>query len=237
MDKKLTQGLLAGMTLGAVLILAFLGVACLAGDGDAGGGEAATAVPAPPSGAKDVEMTADGEAKAEQPAEPEVVINGHVLSAQQLRDFAERYGVEPAPGDYWYDSMSGLYGAIGRSAAGFMLPGHDFGPLPADASRGDTGVFVNGRMIPQDEHMVLNLIWRTYVQPARYWLDAWGNVGYEGVEIPLGNLFVQIQSRIQAGGGGGDNIWSSRYGAGNYTPDNSAGYVSVPGHGPIGYGN
>lgn len=236
MNKKLIPVLVVGMTLGVVLILALLGVACLAGDGDAGEDYTAATAP-PPPGAKDVEKAGDGEADPPQPARPEVIINGQALSASQLREFAAQYGVEPAPGDYWYDSTSGLYGAVGQSAAGFMLPGHDFGPLPADASRGDTGVFVNGRMIPQDEHMVLNLIWGVYVEPARYWLDAWGNVGYEGVEIPLGNLFVQIQSRIAVGGGGGDNIWSSRYGGGNYTPDNSAGYVSVPGHGPIGYGN
>ena len=237
MDKRPVPCLFLGAALGAVLMLALPGVACHAGDGNAGTSEAASAAPAPPAAENDVEKADVGEAEPLQPAGPAVVINGRALSTAQLRDLAEQYGVEPVPGDYWYDSMSGLYGAAGRSAAGFMLPGHDFGPLAVDASRGDTGVFVNGRMIPQDEHMVLNLIWGVYVQPARYWLDAWGNVGYEGVEIPLGNLFVQIQSRIQVGGEGGDNIWSSRYGAGNYTPDNSAGYVSVPGHGPIGYGN
>ena len=41
----------------------------------------------------------------------------------------------------------------------------------------------------------------------------------------------------QSGGmGGGDNIWSSRFGAGNSDSGGQRGYVSVPGHGPIGYG-
>jgi hypothetical protein len=125
------------------------------------------------------------------------------------------------------------------SPAGFMLPGHDFAPLMADASGGNTGVFVNDRNVPQDELIVMNLIWQTYVQPGRYWLDVFGNVGYEGSPYPTGNLLVQLQA-ISAGGGvgsGGDNIWRSRLGAGNSNADNSAGYVSVPGYGPIGYGN
>jgi hypothetical protein len=237
MDKKLILG----------LVLAILGFVTLAGGGSPSGNDVVSAVPTedvktttvlpPEDGSELSAKESDGEAGPAQTTGREVVINGRALKPSLLREFAELYGVEPAPGDYWYDSRSGLYGAVGQAAAGFMLPGHDFGPVSADASRGDTGVIVNGRIIPQDEHMVLNLIWGEYVQPTRYWLDAWGNVGYEGMDVPIGNLFVQIQTRIQVGGGAGDNIWSSRYGGGNYTPDNSAGYVSVPGHGPIGYGN
>jgi hypothetical protein len=253
-DKKLVVGLVLGIVLGAMLILAILGVSGLIRNGDAGDGGVATTAPRQISttdteraeAAYEPLQEETGAAPAPQvendpapqlAAERDVIINGRALTASQLRELASQYGVKPVPGDYWYDAKSGLYGAVGEAAAGFMLPGHDFGPLPAHASRGDTGVVVNGRIIPQDEHMVLNWIWGTYVQPTRYWLDAWGNVGYEGMELPIGNLFVQIQSRIQAGGGGGDNIWNTRFTAGNYTPDNSAGYVSVPGHGPIGYGN
>jgi hypothetical protein len=185
---------------------------------------------------------AEADPGLEQPsaaAEPReaIVINGRPLSDAQLGEFAQIYGVRPVPGDYWYDARSGMYGLAGGPPEGFMLPGHDYGPLSADASSGNTGVYVNGRNIPAEELTVLNVIWGTYVQPARYWLDAMGNVGYEGSEMPVGNLLLQIQARIQEGGSGGDNIWSSRLGAGNSNADNSAGYVSVPGHGPIGYGN
>jgi len=41
---------------------------------------------------------------------------------------------------------------------------------------------------------------------------------------------------LRGGGGGGDNTWSTRFSAGNYDNDNSRGYVSVPGYGPVGYG-
>ena len=74
--------------------------------------------------------------------------------------------------------------------------------------------------------------------PGRYWVDAQLNWGYEGVPYPAGNL-LQLAAARGAGGGrgrgsGGDNTWSGLVGAGNSTDDNSAGYVSIPGVGPIG---
>jgi hypothetical protein len=234
MNMKVILAVVLGVVLGAVLVLAVIGLYSLRGDGDQlaqveaafadEGLPAPEAAPAKPAGT---------------PAASRVAINGRALTAGQIQEMLETYGVKPAPGSYWYDARSGMYGVIGMAPAGFMLPGHDFGPLPADASRGNSGVFINGRNIPQEEHLLLNLIWNTYIQPGAYWLDAYGNVGYEGSDYPIANLLVQLQAISQAGGGsvGGDNIWSSRYSAGNYTADNSAGYVSVPGYGPVGYGN
>jgi hypothetical protein len=169
-------------------------------------------------------------------AEAKVVINRRVLTARQIRDLEAQYRVRPEPGDYWYDARSGQYGIVGMPAAGFMLPGHDFGALAADASGGQTNVFVNGRNLPQAEVMILSALWGAYVQPGRYWLDGAGNVGYEGVPIPTGNLYALAQARGAIGGGGGDNFWNSRFSAGNYNADNTQGYVSVPGYGPVGYG-
>jgi len=167
-----------------------------------------------------------------------VMINGRALDAQQIQEIHSVYGVEPIPGKYWYDPMSGLYGIAGQPSAGFMYPGHDYGPLSATASGGGTGVFVNGRQLPAQEVMVFSAIWGTYIQPARYWLDGMGNVGYEGMPVPVGNLYAQAARTGEAGGsgGGGDNFWNTRFSAGNYNSDNTSGYVSVPGYGPVGYG-
>ena len=166
-----------------------------------------------------------------------VVINGRGLDAQQIREIRTMYGVEPVPGRYWYDPMSGLFGLRGQPSAGFMFPGHDYGPLSPDASGGRSGVFVNGRRLPAQEVMVFAAIWGTHIQPARYWLDGMGNVGYQGVPMPIGNLYSQAARTGGAGGGGGgDNFWNTRFSAGNYNADNTSGYVSVPGHGPVGYG-
>ena len=180
--------------------------------------------------------------EAKDDSEPEttitsaVRINGRALSAEQVKALSETYGQTPVPGDYWYDALSGLYGVRGYQAFGFMLPGHDFGPLEEAASVGDSGVFVNGRHIPQMEWMIWSQLLGYPIQWGRYWLDAQGNAGYEGNPVPVENLYLAAQRNAVAAGEGGDNFWTSRFSAGNSDQGNTRGYVSVPGHGPVGYG-
>jgi hypothetical protein len=169
--------------------------------------------------------------------EPPVVFNGVALSKEQLNEFAKTYGQKPGPGNYWYDKRCGLYGIEGQPAQGFMYPGHEFGDLVKNASNGNSGVLFNGREITQFEWMMLSQLLGTPVLPGTYWLDAQGNAGIQGNAFPLVNLFMATQQNAgRSGGAGGDNFWSSRYSAGNYTEDGSAGYVSVPGYGPVSYG-
>lgn len=62
-------------------------------------------------------------------------------------------------------------------------------------------------------------------------------VDADSVVIPAGNLRQLAAARSGGGGrggGGGDNTWSGLVGAGNPNDDNSVGYVSIPGVGPIG---
>ncbi|MFC2101165.1 hypothetical protein ACFLRZ_04975 [Bacteroidota bacterium] len=166
-----------------------------------------------------------------------IKINSINLSEEQIREIENTYGIRPLPGNYWYDSRSGLYGVVGYPAYGFMYAGHDFGTIDQYASAGNTGVIINGRELPQSEWAVWSYILNYWIQPGAYWMDEQGNAGYEGVDVPMVNLFVAAQQNSYNGqGGSGDNFWSSRYGAGNYDSGNQRGYVSVPGHGPVGYG-
>lgn len=165
-----------------------------------------------------------------------VYFNGRQLTEGDLAGITNTYGVTVDPGNYWYDSVSGLYGNIGEGSAGFMLPGHTFaGLLAANASGGNSGVYFNGRELTATEIAIVESIIQTQAIPGRYFFDVYGNVGVEGTGIPLVNLYT-------AGGtsGGGDNFWTSRFSAGNYYTDASGapsqGYVSVPGYGPVGYG-
>jgi hypothetical protein len=233
MRSKLITGIVIGACLGAAVVLSILGVASLmdGGSSSSPGEVAAARAPGEAVGVAPVQAGAGSRA-----AEAKVAINGRALTARQVRELEEQYGVRPEPGNYWYDARSGLYGIVGMPAAGFMLPGHDFGALAAHASGGQTNVFVNGRNLPQPEVMILSALWGTYIQPSHYWLDGAGNVGYEGIPIPVGNLYALAQARGAIGGGGGDNFWNSRFSAGNYNADNTQGYVSVPGYGPVGYG-
>lgn len=167
----------------------------------------------------------------------EIIINNAAISAAQIGEMKLRYGIEPKPGNYWYDPVSGLYGVAGYASYGFMYPGHNFGNPSRDASAGNTGVIINGRELPQLEWAVWSYILGYYIQPGNYWLDSQGNAGYEGNNIPVVNLFAAARQNAYSGqGSSGDNFWSSRFGAGNSNADNSQGYVSVPGYGPVGYG-
>lgn len=167
----------------------------------------------------------------------QVTINGIVLSKKKIAELEKIYNVKPLPGKYWYDARSGLYGVQGFPAYGFMLAGHDYGKLEMKASNGNTGVFVNGRELPEPEWAVWSQLLGYIIQPDKYWLDANGNAGYEGNPVPTENLYMAAQRNAYRGSvKGGDNFWSTRFGAGNYDSGNQRGYVSVPGHGPLGYG-
>lgn len=166
-----------------------------------------------------------------------VVINGRSLQAREIEALAAQYGVQPQPGKYWYDAVSGLYGVVGYDAYGFMLPGHDFGPLDPYASGGELPISINGRYLSRQEYTTWSHLVGAWIQPGAYWLDASGNAGVAGNPWPQINLFqAAMQNRYRGQGASGDNFWSTRFSAGNANADNSQGYVSVPGHGPIGYG-
>jgi hypothetical protein len=116
----------------------------------------------------------------------QVVINGVKLDQRQLAEFQQRYGQGPRPGRYWYDTKSGLFGSEGGPALGWIHPGHSFGTLSPDASRGSSGVFVNDRQLDASDCAALATIFGGVVVPGRYWLDGMGNYGYEGYQIPAG---------------------------------------------------
>ena len=165
-----------------------------------------------------------------------VYINGRELTEGQMKEIARLYGKAPIAGKYWYDSRSGLFGVIGGPSVGSIAAGQSFGALSANASNGNTCVYVNGRILAQNELIFLSQLVGSEIQCGKYWLDANGNAGIEGLDTPLVNLYVAAKSQGGTGGGNGDKFWSTGYSAGNSNSDNSQGYVSVPGYGPVGYG-
>lgn len=128
------------------------------------------------------------------------VVNDEVLPEGTVRALERQYGMRIENGEYWYDRISGAWGLRGGPAAGFILPGLTLGgPLRADASSGNTGVFVNGRELHALDVLALQRI-VPVVLPGRYWVDAQGNGGYEGGP-PLFNLFALAHSARGAQGG------------------------------------
>lgn len=161
----------------------------------------------------------------------EVWVNDERLTDVQLEKLAVSIGARVQAGRYWYDEKTGAWGKHCGPGLGLVQPGlHIGGRLKADASCGQSGVFVNGRELHQQDVLLLQSL-SGYIAPGRYWMDAQFNAGIEGGPALL-NYKVLAAGRNQ----GRDNFWSTPYGAGNSNADNSQGYVNVPGHGPVGYG-
>jgi len=160
-----------------------------------------------------------------------VIINDKQLSAMEVKQLASSFGGQVIPGSYWYDSKTGAWGrqcgpGLGLGQTGLKLGGK----LKSNASCGNTAVFVNGRELHAQDLSLLQSL-AGYIAPGRYWMDAQLNAGVEG-----GPALVNYRTLAAQKNRGGDNFWSSRYGAGNSNSDNSQGYVNVPGYGPVGYG-
>ena len=171
-----------------------------------------------------------------------VKINDYTLVATDITKIRNIYGIDPIPGEYWYDTRSGAFGVAGGPASGVMHPGHLFGTMSSDASQGNSGVYIHGRQLQQSEAVPLATLFGYPAPiPGRYWLDANGDLGIVGYALCFGNIYLAIAQahRIQASGG--SNFWSQGLHSGGnyYTGANgrpSQGYVSVPGYGPVSHG-
>ena len=128
-------------------------------------------------------------------SERSVYINRKKIDSETIIALEKQYRINILDGRYWYDRNSGLWGMEGGPTVGVVMPGLALGGnLPADAANGNTGVFLNGLELHAQD--VRNLrMWVGQVNPGRYWMDAYGNVGYVGQPTLL-NLW-QLASRNQ----------------------------------------
>ncbi len=173
------------------------------------------------------------EANIVQETSSEVYINNVKLNTVELKMLKETYG-DVIPGKYWYDSKSGLYGRWHEAPLGYLLPGHQFATLSEDASNGDTGLFINGRELPEIEVLYLETVLGARRKGGGYWLDAQGNIGLETNPRPFANLFLaaaklqqaQQQAYRKSGDGSG---WNSYYTNSYGNEQNGFGYVVVDG--------
>ena len=79
-----------------------------------------------------------------------VRINDVELSQGQVDQLALAYQSPVRPGDYWYDRKTGAWGIKCGPGLAIGVANLDMGgKLKADASCGNTGVFVNGRELHQ----------------------------------------------------------------------------------------
>ena len=137
--------------------------------------------------------------------ETQIVVNTVPLTVETVQSLQRIYPVPIQPGRYWYDAFSGAWGQEGGPIAGQMMPGLRLGgPLRADASRGTSGVYINGRQLTLGEKAYLEQSCQTPVRPARYWVNAYGVGGFEGAP-PSFNLALCGGGQSRGGGGGGSS--------------------------------
>ncbi len=142
-----------------------------------------------------------------------VVINDVRLTDEFIKTLEFDYHTHIADGMYWYDRITGAWGMQGGATLGFILPGLDLGGglLKANASNGNTGVFVNGRQLHWLDvvglQALLGVVW-----PGRFWVDAQGNYGFEGGMI-IGNLWALARQRVVPGTQSG-GPWATYAGGG-----------------------
>jgi hypothetical protein len=116
-------------------------------------------------------------------------VNGVIIDPERINKFERDTRMRIPRGDFWYDKVSGAWGIAGGPTLGFTSPGMDLGgPLKEDASRGNTGVFINGRHLPMQDVLGLANM-GVPVQQGRWWVDYAGNFGIEGNPQLLGNIF------------------------------------------------
>ena len=145
------------------------------------------------AGAGDEAATAPATGAPPPAAELDVRVNGVRLEPALIASLGADYRLQFRSGEFWYDRRSGAWGIVGFPASGVVAPDIPMGgELRADASRGTSGVFVNGRELTLLEVAYLQQLGP--VQQGRAWLDAQGNFGPEGGPA-IGNLFLLAQSR------------------------------------------
>jgi hypothetical protein len=154
----------------------------------------------------------------------DVVINGVALDAATLQAMEQGYQTKVPPGRYWYDPVSGAWGREGGPAAGQVLPGLRLGgPMRPDASRGRTGVFINGRELHALDVAALQRC--VPVARGRYWVLSNGIGGYEHAPASF-NLAVLC------GGQGGDSSTQCQdYGGGQFNCSNRRTGIGIIGEG------
>lgn len=155
----------------------------------------------------------------------DVVVNGVRLEDSTRQALERSYGVPIKPGKYWYDAVSGVWGMEGGPAEGQIHAGLRLGgPLKRDASKGRTGVIVNGRELHDLDVAALRRC--VTVIPGRYWVLANGVGGPENGP-PQFNLAVLCGHAT----GSGSSMRCDNYGGGQFNCSNQRTGIGMIGEG------
>lgn len=165
--------------------------------------------PPPPSITAPMPMTAPQVPQAPPPASTrKVVVNGVQLSDEVVHGLEQKYSARIPDGLYWYDKLCGAWGRKGGPVLCTIAPNLNLGgPLAANASSGNTGVFINGRELNYLDTALLQRV-VPMILPGRWWMDWYGNFGNEGGPM-VGNLWDIARSQSGSDGQSRGSVLSS----------------------------
>jgi hypothetical protein len=155
----------------------------------------------------------------------DVVVNSVPLEESARKSLENKYGVSIKPGRYWYDNVSGVWGREGGPGAGQIHAGLQLGgPLRRNASKGHTGVIVNGRELHALDVAALQRC--LVVVPGSYWVLANGVGGVEG-----GPPQFNLAALCGGGSSGGSSTKCEDYGGGQFNCSNQRTGIGMIGEG------
>ncbi|XP_011004592.1 PREDICTED: extra-large guanine nucleotide-binding protein 1-like [Populus euphratica] len=144
-------------------------------------------------------MKAEELCEANQLPPEYVYVNGEPLCHEELvvLQTCSNPPKKMNPGNYWYDKVSGLWGKVGQKPSQIISPHLNVGgPIKANASNGNTQVFMNGREITKVELRMLQLAGVQCAGNPHFWVNEDGSYQEEGQKNTKGYIWGKAGMKL-----------------------------------------